>query len=76
MFCTERVQPLKSEDSYIHSTITYIEKGLNRSIAVVFVVLLLTFLRTTQGLGSYSGMGHPPMYGDFEAQRHWMELTV
>lgn len=22
-----------------------------------------------------SGFGLPPMYGDFEAQRHWMELT-
>ncbi|PFH54070.1 glycosyltransferase family 57 protein [Amanita thiersii Skay4041] len=28
------------------------------------------------GMGSYSGMGTPPMYGDYEAQRHWMELTV
>ncbi|CAA7261601.1 unnamed protein product [Cyclocybe aegerita] len=28
------------------------------------------------GLGSYSGEATPPMYGDYEAQRHWMELTV
>ena len=21
-------------------------------------------------------MSTPPMYGDFEAQRHWMEITV
>ncbi|KAK2465327.1 hypothetical protein APHAL10511_002681 [Amanita phalloides] len=28
------------------------------------------------GLGLYSGMGTPPMYGDYEAQRHWMELTL
>ncbi|KAF8631066.1 hypothetical protein AX15_002670 [Amanita polypyramis BW_CC] len=28
------------------------------------------------GLGSYSGMETPPMYGDYEAQRHWMELTL
>lgn len=21
-------------------------------------------------------MGTPPMYGDYEAQRHWMELTL
>ncbi|PRT54840.1 putative dolichyl pyrophosphate Man9GlcNAc2 alpha-1,3-glucosyltransferase [Wickerhamiella sorbophila] len=27
------------------------------------------------GLGGYSGMGVPPMYGDFEAQRHWLEIT-
>lgn len=22
------------------------------------------------------GYGTPPMFGDYEAQRHWMELTV
>ena len=27
-------------------------------------------------LGPHSGQGVPPMYGDFEAQRHWMEVTV
>lgn len=27
------------------------------------------------GLGPYSGFHSPPMYGDFEAQRHWMEIT-
>ncbi len=25
--------------------------------------------------GGYSGAGTPPRWGDFEAQRHWMELT-
>lgn len=23
-----------------------------------------------------AGMGVPPRYGDYEAQRHWMEITV
>ena len=23
-----------------------------------------------------AGEGTPPMYGDYEAQRHWMEVTV
>jgi hypothetical protein len=23
-----------------------------------------------------SGQGNPPMFGDYEAQRHWMELTI
>lgn len=27
------------------------------------------------GLGPYSGFQSPPMHGDFEAQRHWMEIT-
>ena len=24
----------------------------------------------------FSGQGQPPMYGDYEAQRHWQEITV
>ncbi|KAG0696080.1 glycosyltransferase family 57 protein [Suillus ampliporus] len=28
------------------------------------------------GLGTYSGHGTPPMFGDYEAQRHWMELSI
>ncbi|ELU38167.1 glucosyltransferase [Rhizoctonia solani AG-1 IA] len=27
------------------------------------------------GLGGYSGERTKPMYGDYEAQRHWMEIT-
>jgi alpha-1,3-glucosyltransferase len=28
------------------------------------------------GFGPYSGYNDPPRYGDYEAQRHWMELAV
>jgi len=24
---------------------------------------------------AYLGQGKPPMFGDYEAQRHWMEIT-
>ena len=24
----------------------------------------------------HAGQGNPPMHGDFEAQRHWMEVSV
>jgi|TARA_B100000513_G_scaffold195810_1_gene127489 alpha-1,3-glucosyltransferase len=44
---------------------------------VAAVVLLLALLvRACVGLHGYSGEGQPPMYGDFEAQRHWMEVTL
>ncbi|KAJ7109746.1 glycosyltransferase family 57 protein [Mycena crocata] len=33
-------------------------------------------IKASMGLGSYSGQGVPPMFGDYEAQRHWMELTI
>uniref|UniRef100_A0A2M3ZB75 Alpha-1,3-glucosyltransferase n=1 Tax=Anopheles braziliensis TaxID=58242 RepID=A0A2M3ZB75_9DIPT len=34
------------------------------------------FLRAAVSLHSYSGQNTPPKYGDFEAQRHWQEITV
>lgn len=27
-------------------------------------------------LNGYSGQSKPPMFGDYEAQRHWMEITT
>ncbi|KAF8426334.1 glycosyl transferase [Tirmania nivea] len=44
---------------------------------VVPAILMVAFLfRWAVGLGPYSGMATPPMHGDFEAQRHWMEITT
>ncbi|KZV73762.1 glycosyltransferase family 57 protein [Peniophora sp. CONT] len=40
------------------------------------VLVAGALVRWCVGLGSYSGQGTPPMYGDYEAQRHWMELTI
>ncbi|KAI5850371.1 glycosyl transferase [Morchella snyderi] len=42
-------------------------------LPVLLMVVLL--VRWAVGLGPYSGMAAPPMHGDFEAQRHWMEIT-
>lgn len=39
------------------------------------IILVAVVLRCGMGLFPHSGEGDPPMYGDFEAQRHWMELT-
>lgn len=33
-------------------------------------------IRAMVSLQPYSGYATPPMYGDFEAQRHWQEVTV
>lgn len=33
-------------------------------------------IRALLSLQLYSGYETPPMYGDFEAQRHWQEITV
>ncbi|XP_030311066.1 dolichyl pyrophosphate Man9GlcNAc2 alpha-1,3-glucosyltransferase isoform X2 [Calypte anna] len=44
------------------------------SLMAITVLLALT-VRWAVSLGSYSGAGNPPMYGDYEAQRHWQEVT-
>ncbi|XP_013384169.1 dolichyl pyrophosphate Man9GlcNAc2 alpha-1,3-glucosyltransferase isoform X2 [Lingula anatina] len=43
---------------------------------IVLVVLVATVVRWCVSLNSHSGQGKPPMFGDYEAQRHWMEITV
>ncbi|MQL99850.1 hypothetical protein Taro_032581 [Colocasia esculenta] len=43
------------------------------ALAAALVALLVRLLVS---LGPYSGRGRPPMYGDYEAQRHWMEITL
>ncbi|KAJ1655715.1 Glucosyltransferase-like protein [Dispira simplex] len=40
-------------------------------LSLVFAV----YVRWAVALGPYSGSGVSPTYGDYEAQRHWMELT-
>jgi alpha-1,3-glucosyltransferase len=41
-------------------------------VAIVANVLA----RLLVGLWPHSGESRPPMYGDYEAQRHWMEVTL
>jgi alpha-1,3-glucosyltransferase len=40
------------------------------------VVCAALFARIATGLFPYSGEGRPPMFGDFEAHRHWCEVTT
>ena len=39
------------------------------------ITLSAVFLRCLIGFFPYSGENEPPRYGDYEAQRHWKELT-
>lgn len=38
-------------------------------------VVLSLFIRWGVSLFPHSGQGKPPMFGDYEAQRHWQEIT-
>ncbi|XP_037898257.1 probable dolichyl pyrophosphate Man9GlcNAc2 alpha-1,3-glucosyltransferase isoform X3 [Glossina fuscipes] len=46
-------------------------KALELSCDVCFSIAI----RAAVSLHSYSGANKPPMYGDYEAQRHWQEIT-
>ena len=46
------------------------------TLATLLVLFVGILLRACVALRGYSGEGTPPMFGDFEAQRHWMEVTV
>ncbi|OQR70733.1 putative dolichyl pyrophosphate Man9GlcNAc2 alpha-1 [Tropilaelaps mercedesae] len=48
------------------------ELNLLQSAAVMWSILL----RLLTSMFPYSGKGNPPMFGDYEAQRHWMEVTT
>ncbi|GAP91675.1 putative alpha- -glucosyltransferase [Rosellinia necatrix] len=40
------------------------------------ILMAAGLFRWAAGLWGYSGFGKPPMFGDYEAQRHWMEITT
>ncbi|RHN50439.1 putative dolichyl-P-Glc:Man(9)GlcNAc(2)-PP-dolichol alpha-1,3-glucosyltransferase [Medicago truncatula] len=54
---------------------TLINKGttLTTFTTIALFVFLIRFLVS---LYPYSGFNTPPKFGDFEAQRHWMEITI
>nr|OQO32010.1 hypothetical protein B0A51_00809 [Rachicladosporium sp. CCFEE 5018] len=53
-------------------------KGVPTSSWVILssILMITGLFRWTTGFWPYSGRARPPMHGDFEAQRHWMELTI
>ncbi|KAF8158135.1 ALG6, ALG8 glycosyltransferase family-domain-containing protein [Crassisporium funariophilum] len=56
--------------------IRWLHKGGMKAWVVPGIIGASTLVKFAIGLGSYSGQGLPPMFGDYEAQRHWMELTL
>lgn len=46
------------------------------SLAIPLIFVFLSTLKLLVGLGGYSGIASSPRFGDFEAQRFWMDLTV
>jgi alpha-1,3-glucosyltransferase len=49
---------------------------MNDVKGIPFLILLIAvLLRWCVSLHPYSGEGRPPLFGDYEGQRHWMEIT-
>jgi alpha-1,3-glucosyltransferase len=42
----------------------------------MIVLLLGVLYRISTGIGHYSGQNNGPDFGDYEAQRHWLEITT
>jgi hypothetical protein len=57
-----------------------IYNGLENSTNTFFITLTIhcfvILIKILVGQFGYSGEGDKPKFGDFEAQRHWMELTI
>ncbi|WMV16812.1 hypothetical protein MTR67_010197 [Solanum verrucosum] len=59
-------------ESTIWSFLT--QKGTTASF--ICITLFAILVRIAVSIHPYSGAGTPPKYGDYEAQRHWMEITL
>lgn len=49
--------------------------GICNSIPISLISIAI-LIRWLTGQFPYSGNNKPPLYGDYEAQRHWMEITT
>ncbi|KAJ6112066.1 CAZyme family GT57 [Penicillium sp. IBT 18751x] len=49
--------------------------GVSQWLILPLILMAVGLFRWAVSLWGYSGYQVPPMHGDFEAQRHWMEIT-
>ncbi|KAG5535308.1 hypothetical protein RHGRI_023173 [Rhododendron griersonianum] len=70
----KRTNALKDDENEDNIWWLVVQRGLAPSF--IFISLFALLVRVAVSLHPYSGAGKPPKYGDFEAQRHWMEITL
>ncbi|KAJ1733887.1 Glucosyltransferase-like protein [Coemansia sp. Benny D160-2] len=56
--------------------IRFLKQQDARGVALPATLLFSLLVRWCVALHGYSGFQDPPMHGDYEAQRHWMEITA
>ncbi|PIA19633.1 ALG6, ALG8 glycosyltransferase [Coemansia reversa NRRL 1564] len=59
----------------VHRWFQFLESQSAQIISLPVTILFALLIRWCISLHGYSGRHTPPLYGDYEAQRHWMELT-
>lgn len=50
--------------------------GKGHQYIIILSVSVVVLLKASVSLGGYSGFAQGPLFGDLEAQRHWMGLTL
>ncbi|RKF57402.1 putative dolichyl pyrophosphate Man9GlcNAc2 alpha-1,3-glucosyltransferase [Erysiphe neolycopersici] len=50
--------------------------SVSQKIVLLLILIFVGLFRWAAGLWGYSGYQKPPQFGDYEAQRHWMEVTT
>lgn len=71
-----RKSKVKLEDEIVGKDDDYVPEKIDQFFLVGGVIVMGALLRVIVSLHPYSGQNNPPMFGDFEAQRHWQEITV
>ncbi|DBA03458.1 TPA: hypothetical protein N0F65_002866 [Lagenidium giganteum] len=72
-YAADTAAPCKS---VVERVMAHFEEHDLKMHGALLVWLVLLLVRWMVGLHSYSGAHTPPMFGDYEAQRHWMEITL
>ncbi|TPX40961.1 hypothetical protein SeMB42_g05800 [Synchytrium endobioticum] len=73
---SRKVVPQTHQVTCFPSTfLTWLYGNNTNGTLLASIILFSILVKCSVGLGSYSGRGHAPMHGDFEAQRHWIEIT-
>ncbi|KAI1307745.1 glycosyltransferase family 57 protein [Xylaria venustula] len=71
------VQPLVRSPTFpLEALMWPARSSLSQWETLPLILMAAGLFRWAAGLWGYSGLGKPPMFGDYEAQRHWMEITT
>lgn len=63
-------------DTPARTFVRWLAKENLKSAILPLILAISILVRWTVSRGDWSGRGEAPMHGDFEAQRHWIELTM